>query len=231
MAQNITLLGASYSDVPSVLLPKTGGGTASFTDVTDTTATASDVALGTYFYTAAGVKTAGTASGYVTQDQSGFIVLPPDGGGLAALEYEQGIWSPESDVVEAVISFTKTHTTAPFYYVISDVENAYDSTTYTNYAVVYCNHHQLFGSTIYPSSTSANYGIVCYRYRTTGSTSLGTGTTALTYPYTNEGSSTSSYSRFWATESGIKASTVATTARYWRTGHDYKWLAVWNPPA
>lgn len=63
MSQNITLLGASYSAVPSVLLPKTGGGTASFTDVTDTTAAASDVASGKYFYTSSGVKTQGTASG------------------------------------------------------------------------------------------------------------------------------------------------------------------------
>ena len=63
MAQNITLMGASYSAVPSVTLPKTGGGTASFTDVSDTTATADDVASGTYFYTAAGVRTEGTSSG------------------------------------------------------------------------------------------------------------------------------------------------------------------------
>lgn len=63
MAQNITLLGASYSDVPAVRLPKTGGGTADFTDVTDTTAAAADVASGKYFYTAAGVRTQGTASG------------------------------------------------------------------------------------------------------------------------------------------------------------------------
>lgn len=63
MAQNITLMGASYQAVPSVELPKTGGGTASFTDVTDTTAVASDVAQGKYFYTAAGVKTEGTATG------------------------------------------------------------------------------------------------------------------------------------------------------------------------
>ena len=63
MAQNITLLGASYTAVPAVKLPKTGGGNATFTDVTDTTATASDVAQGSYFYTAAGVRTLGTATG------------------------------------------------------------------------------------------------------------------------------------------------------------------------
>lgn len=63
MAQDITLLGASYQAVPAVTLPKTGGGTASFTDVTDTTAAAADVATGKYFYTAAGVRTEGTSSG------------------------------------------------------------------------------------------------------------------------------------------------------------------------
>lgn len=32
MAQNITLMGASYTGVPAVTLPKTGGGTATFVD-------------------------------------------------------------------------------------------------------------------------------------------------------------------------------------------------------
>lgn len=63
MSQNITLLGASYSAVPGVTLPKTGGGSATFYDVSDTTASASDVASGKYFYTASGVKTEGTNSG------------------------------------------------------------------------------------------------------------------------------------------------------------------------
>lgn len=63
MTQNITLMGASYPDVPAVTLPKTGGGTAEFTDVSDTTAAAADVAAGKFFYTALGVKTQGTASG------------------------------------------------------------------------------------------------------------------------------------------------------------------------
>ena len=63
MAQSIDLLGAQYDDVPAVVLPKHGGGVAAFTDVTDTTAAAADVAQGKYFYTAAGTRTQGTASG------------------------------------------------------------------------------------------------------------------------------------------------------------------------
>lgn len=63
MAQNITLLGATYSGVPAVTLPKSGGGTATFTDVTDTTAAAGDVASGKYFYTSDGTRTQGTSSG------------------------------------------------------------------------------------------------------------------------------------------------------------------------
>lgn len=63
MAQNITLLGASYSDVPAVTLPKTGGGTAKFTDVTPTTASVSDVAQGKTFFDASGTQRTGSASG------------------------------------------------------------------------------------------------------------------------------------------------------------------------
>lgn len=63
MAQNITLMGASYSDVPSVLLPKTGGGTARFDDASVTTATDSDVASGKIFLASNGTITTGTNSG------------------------------------------------------------------------------------------------------------------------------------------------------------------------
>ena len=63
MAQNITLLGASYTAVPAVQLPKTGGGTARFDDASITTATAADVASGKVFLAADGTITTGTASG------------------------------------------------------------------------------------------------------------------------------------------------------------------------
>ena len=67
MAQNITLLGASYSDVPSVLLPKTGGGTAQFDDTTiaSDAAASSDIANGKKAYVNGSLIT-GTASGGAT---------------------------------------------------------------------------------------------------------------------------------------------------------------------
>lgn len=63
MAKNITLMGASYTDVPAVNLPQTGGGTARFTDASVTTAVEADVASGKIFIKADGSTATGTASG------------------------------------------------------------------------------------------------------------------------------------------------------------------------
>ena len=88
MAQNITLLGANYSAVPAVLLPKTGGGTARFDDASVTTAVASDVTQGKIFLNSSGQITTGTNSGGggtggAYQDENGYVVLNDDGGGVA----------------------------------------------------------------------------------------------------------------------------------------------------
>lgn len=147
---NITLMGASYTDVPAVTLPQTGGGTVTFyengggtpaisvvdttdthggtvrtitaLDISDTTAVASDVTQGKYFYTAQGVKTAGTGSG----------------GSPSATQHS--IYFEFSD---------STNTTITAYYDDSFISNAITATTPTTYGGKTVTLAQLDGVTWY----------------------------------------------------------------------------------
>ena len=197
MSQNITLMGASYSAVPAVQLPKTGGGTALFTDVTDTTAAASDVASGKYFYTAAGVKTQGTSSG---------------GGGASNIV--QGTFTTGSSTGVAE-SFTINYTGSgyPIMLAVYVDGGPYNNSTGGNttwynsvqrYAVGYVTivKSQIPVTPTYTTSGGANYGTVAVIYK--NSTSQAT-----TY------SRTSSMTANSYTSSSTNANaTAATTVRF-----------------
>ena len=101
MAQNITLLGADYPDVPSVELPKTGGGTASFTDTTDTTATAADTKSGKLLHLADGSLATGTLALKPA-------VLRPDAEKIQTWSYDKLIVEDEGIAVK---SYTTTAST------------------------------------------------------------------------------------------------------------------------
>lgn len=112
MAQNVTVAGASYTAVPAVDLPKTGGGTATFTDTSPTTAVESDVATGKIFFKADGSQATGTASG-----GGGTTVIVPQqtvtvSGEYAQLTYRGIINSGE----EYIVTVNGTTVTATAYY-------------------------------------------------------------------------------------------------------------------
>lgn len=68
MAQNVVINGVTYSNVPEVDIPKSGGGTAKFTDISDTTAVAADVLSGKYIYKADGTKVQGSIASKSSSD-------------------------------------------------------------------------------------------------------------------------------------------------------------------
>lgn len=80
-ARDIKLMNAVYPDVPRVVLPVDGGGTATFTEITDTTATAADVLSPKTIYTATNAKVTGTIPTKTGSDltASGATVSVPAG--------------------------------------------------------------------------------------------------------------------------------------------------------
>ena len=60
MGKNITLFGKAYPDTPAIIVPKTGGGTARFDDVSGVTATAADVKAGKKIILPNGSEATGT---------------------------------------------------------------------------------------------------------------------------------------------------------------------------
>lgn len=205
----------------------------SLIDISDTTATADKILQGYTAYGADGQKLTGTATGgggSVTQDQDGFIVLPPDGGGspiVGGLEYETGTYQPSVDDNNPTINFTGTHDKPPMFLMISDVTGTYDATENTHQFFGYMDWYRLTGEGFNPSTTATSYAQRVSIYRGTNASSITTNDTSFSFNSDTTGSS-STYPLYWVTESWFKPS-ANSTSRYWRAGRTYKWIAVWAP--
>ena len=205
--------GGGTGAVSIVDTPDAAGGTVrtiTAVDISDTTAVAGDVAQGKYFYTAQGVKTAGTASG---------------GGGL---EYEKGTWTPATDTSTQVISFAKTHTGLPFFMCVELASGEYDGELNSGLVLAYENWQTLFGVPIYTSQSSVNCGYVRYVYRGTNATGVSTGGQTISALDTDTSQSQASKPRYWVRNDEFTAYT-GNDSVYWRSGKTYNWVAVWPP--
>ena len=225
MAQDISLLGAVYSDVPSVLLPKQGGGTAQFDDTTDADATASDILSGKTAYVN-GVKITGTGTGgggSVTQDQDGFIVLPTTGGGGGGggLEYESGTWTPTEDIARGTITFTNAHTEPPLFIMLTD-DDVNTPSANSNIAFSYVDHYRQVGHGI-----GSRYGYIGYMYAPSGG-GISSSTQIFSTSSDSGLDSLGTYANYYAKSTAFYPSSNSTT-RLWRANHNYKWIAVWKP--
>lgn len=200
----VSLLGATYSDVSGVELPKSGGGTAIFPFVEGSDTVTQN---GTYDVTAL----------------ASLIVNVSGGGGL---ESESGTYEPSVDKSNPTISFAKTHAKPPAVIVMIDVTTGSAAPANANSTVMfsYIDILQLCGEG-FQSSGVTYYGKYNSSYRT--SSSLGNRNGNIRYPYTDtEHASTSSACRYFATESNFLPDPNLND--YWRAGRTYKWIAVWK---
>ncbi len=198
--QDIELLDVVYNDVPAVELPKSGGGTALFTDVSGTTATASDVRNGKLFFNSSGTKTAGTA--------------------IVGLEYETGTWQPSQNTAKEFVSFSDVHADVPTLLMLVDVTNTDDTTQNTAYGLSICNF-VTYNNAI-PSNVSSyrRLATATVVYRSADNP------TQTTYPITGTNGTSTSYLSAWIIASGFYAWTGSNSI-LWRSNRTYKWVAVW----
>ena len=223
MSQNITLLGASYSAVPAVTLPKTGGGSATFTDVTDTTAAAADVASGKYFYNAAGVRTQGTNSG---------------GGGASNIVTGTFKFSQTSASAQSItLDYSGTGYPIACIVVLDDgVLNETYTNTIARYAIAqyFMTKTHADQTPTYTTSGDANQGAVASVYKSSNSTAATltrtSSATANTFSSSNASASTTTPVRFKSkTSMSIYAGANSGTSRYgFFNGLQYRYWVIYS---
>lgn len=205
---DISLLGASYSGVSGVTLPKTGGGTATFPFVE-------------------GSQTI-TQNGTVDVTNLAQVIVNVAGGGGGGLTYETGTYTPTSDIVRPTITWTNTHSEAPVLVFMSDVTGTAHSATNSNHLFMYCDPYKLWGSGFPYSSTGFRYAVAFYLYRGTSTGSLSSGAVIISNNSDKTDDNGTTYPRYWASPTNFHPYSNS-SSRYWRTGRTYKWIAVWKP--
>ena len=153
---------------------------------------------------------------------------PPSGEN--GLEWEEGEWTPTTDVASEWINLSKTHTKPPAMFSIISTKNTYDSTTSTVYSTRYINFEAmgLDGWASVSDDSAHIYGIANYANRSTGSNIAVNLGTSIKHPLSSTTDNDAEYPRYWAQENKIRASTNS-ASRYFRANIKFKWIAIWYP--
>ena len=131
---DITIAGATFSDVTKIQIPKSGSGSQEFTD------------NGTYDVSALAQA----------------IVNVSGGGGGGGWETETGTWTPSSNVGRGTVDFQNQHTDPPCLIVLSDVADAVTDLTRAGMFFAFIDIRKMFGGDL-PYTSDANKAAIVLR--------------------------------------------------------------------
>ena len=142
-----------------------------------------------------------------------------------SLAYEEGTFTPASDVARPTISFSNTHSAPPAYACIFDTSSASTQTADSISYVIYSDPYRMFGGGTFAYGGSDRYATVTAAFKTSTGGNAFVG--FMDYSSDDSGDSTKAYSRYWVTESTFRP-WANSDSRYFRSGRTYKWMAVWR---
>lgn len=194
MAQNITLLGASYADVPAVQLPKTGGGMATFYDDIGTLSITANGTHDVTGYASAEVNVSGGASNFVTgtfttsstTGSNQTVTIPYTGSGypIAAMVYVTGgcynsavsTWynSVQRYAVGQWTMHKAVQTSTPTYGTSGNANYGVTTAIYKNSTSSSTSYTRTsaMNTNTFSSSNAANAAATCVRFKSSTSLSL-----------------------------------------------------------
>lgn len=144
----------------------------------------------------------------------------PSYGGEGGYEYEEGIFTPESDIYNPVISFVNEHNDKPIYVYIGDYG---DSAPSDNSLVWYVIDNWF---TIYGQPIGGTYGVTRSGYLANSGASVSTGGNTLV---TLDQPDSITSLAYYLQNNGFKC--FSSTSRFFRANRSYKWIAIWKPKA
>ena len=145
--------------------------------------------------------------------------------GTGGLEYETATYTPDADISQPIIEFSKTHSNRPFCIIFQDVTSGV-APLYSGLCWLVMSWYDFTGSGYDTSSEGeTQYAKVTYVCTSTAATGVSSSTstiTSLTSSQSNNGMP------YHLTNTAFMPF-CGSFSRYWRQGHTYKWIAVWKP--
>lgn len=142
----------------------------------------------------------------------------PSYGGVGGCEYEEGIFTPESDINNPAISFVNEHTDKPIFVCIGDYGNSVPADNSLVWFVI-DNWYTIYGQPV-----GGTYGVTRSGYLTSSGTSVSTGGNSLV---TLDQPDSITSLAYYLQNTGFKC--YSASARFFRANRSYKWIAIWKP--